>query len=266
MRYLKTESTYILGAFSSGDSVTISVYRLSDNTKVVNSDSCDEIGTTGKFKYLFSTTVSDKTEFLWVMTNGTEEQCGKIILGGWPNEICDKLPDDFIAGSGDKMSLESKHGSGSWEGTTPEDIDALLSEKHGTGPWTGGGGGGGAGCVWYPQDKEEVLKILGDLSESSSRELQLLGSIQSLVQELRNSVEARAEALGAVVSKIKVPTVNQIRALLSELPEPVTVDQIVEVSRKLDDITQMVVRLLRDEDIDELIGGDDDETIAGGIQ
>jgi len=262
LRYLKTECTYILGSFSSGDSVTISVYRLSDNTKVVDSDACNEIGATGKFKYLFSATVSEKTEFLWVMTNGIEEQSGKIILGGWPNEICDKLPDDFIAGSNDKTSLESKHGSGSWEGTTPEAIDAVLTKNHGAGSWKGGGGGGGGGCVWYPQDKEDVIKALKDLGRSEKKELELLANIEGLVQELRDSVEQRVEALSAMMSKLPEPVVKQIKVLLDELPEPVTVEQVVEVSRKLDDITKMVVRLLRDEDIDEILGGDDDEAVV----
>ena len=173
MRYLKTESTYILGNFTTGDTVTITIYRLSDDTKVVDAATCSEIGTTGRFKYLFSQSVTTKTEYLWIMTNGIEEQQGKIILGGYPDdikaqtdkmdfvgtdikatldgekvvltdeteaqidaieadtdEIQSKLPNDEIAGSIDKTSLESKHGSGSWEGTTPADVaDAVWDEK-----------------------------------------------------------------------------------------------------------------------------------------
>ena len=87
MRYLKTESTYILGNFTTGDTVTVTIYRLSDDTKVVDAATCSEIGATGRFKYLFSQSVTTKTEYLWIMTNGTEEQQGKIILGGYPDDI-----------------------------------------------------------------------------------------------------------------------------------------------------------------------------------
>ena len=178
------------------------------------------------------------------------------------HEIQSKLPDDYIAGSSDKSSLESKHGGGSWEGTTPEAIDAVLTKNHGAGSWKGGGGGGGGGCVWYPQDKEDVIKALKDLGRSEKKELELLANIEGLVQELRDSVEQRVEALSAMMSKLPEPVVKQIKVLLDELPEPVTVEQVVEVSRKLDDITKMVVRLLRDEDIDEILGGDDDEAVV----
>jgi len=174
MRYLKTESTYILGNFSHGDSVTITIYRLSDDVKV-DAATCSEIGTTGRFKYLFSQSVTTKTEYLWIMTNGIEEQQGKIILGGYPDdikaqtdkmnfvgtdikatldgekvlltdeteaqidaieadtdEIQSKLPDNIIAGSTDRTSLESKHGTGSWEGITPVAVaSAVWNALHG---------------------------------------------------------------------------------------------------------------------------------------
>lgn len=46
--------------------------------------------------------------------------------------ITGKLPDDDIAGSSDKTSLESRHGGASWEGTAPSNIanavwDALTA-------------------------------------------------------------------------------------------------------------------------------------------
>lgn len=91
MRYLEAESTYILSNFTTGDTVTITVYKLSDNSKVIDAVACSEIGTTGRFKYSFSQSISTKTEYLWVAENGTEEQQGKIILGGWPDEIA-KIP------------------------------------------------------------------------------------------------------------------------------------------------------------------------------
>ena len=87
MRYLEAESTFILGNFTTGDSVTVAVYKLSDNSKVVDAAACSEISTTGRFKYSFSQAIAAKTEYLWVMTNGIEEQQGKIILGGYPEDI-----------------------------------------------------------------------------------------------------------------------------------------------------------------------------------
>ena len=91
MRYSKEEQTYILGIFNSGDTVTIDIYRLSDNTKVIDSANCTEIGTTGVFKYLFSQTVTQKEEYLWIMSNGNYSKYGKIVLGGYIDDIRDDI-------------------------------------------------------------------------------------------------------------------------------------------------------------------------------
>ena len=87
MRYAQSETTNILGVFNSGDSVTIDIYRLSDNSKVVDAAPCTEIGTTGVFKYEFSQAVSQKEEFLWIMSNGEYSKYGKVILGGYMDDI-----------------------------------------------------------------------------------------------------------------------------------------------------------------------------------
>lgn len=87
MRYSKEESTYILAVFNSGDTVTIDIYRLSDNTKVVEGASCSEIGSTGIFKYEFSQVITQKEEFLWIMSNGSYSKYGKIVLGGWMDDV-----------------------------------------------------------------------------------------------------------------------------------------------------------------------------------
>jgi len=87
MRYAKSESTYILGIFNAGDTVTIDVYQLSDNTKVVDGASCSEVTGTGVFKYSFSQTISQKEEYLWIMDNGEYSKYGKIVLGGWINNV-----------------------------------------------------------------------------------------------------------------------------------------------------------------------------------
>lgn len=91
MRYSKDENTYILAEFTSGDTVKIDVYRLSDNNKVVDGASTSEVSSTGTFKYLFNIVVTEKTEFLLIMNNGTTDKKGKLILGGYPDDLSDKI-------------------------------------------------------------------------------------------------------------------------------------------------------------------------------
>ena len=91
MRFSKDENTYILAEFTSGDTVTIDVYRLSDDVKVVDGVSVSEISSTGTFKYLFNIVVTEKTEFLLIMDNGTTDKRGKLVLGGYPDDIEDIL-------------------------------------------------------------------------------------------------------------------------------------------------------------------------------
>jgi len=90
MRYLEDESTFILANYDTGDTVTIDVYRLSDNVQVVTDASMSEIGATGRYKYSFSQSVSAKTEYLYITSNSINEQQGKIILGGYPDDIKDE--------------------------------------------------------------------------------------------------------------------------------------------------------------------------------
>ena len=51
MRYTYAESPKCIGQFEHGDSVTIDIYRLSDNVKVVDAANCTEIDDTGFFAY-----------------------------------------------------------------------------------------------------------------------------------------------------------------------------------------------------------------------
>ena len=96
MRYAKDESTYILAQFNTGDTVTVDVYRLSDDSQIINGGACLEIGSTGVFKYNFNQSITSKEEYLWIMTNGTLEVKGKIVLGGYMDTIKNKV--NFIAG------------------------------------------------------------------------------------------------------------------------------------------------------------------------
>lgn len=91
MRYKLSENTYILGRFPSGSTVTITLYDLSDNSIVsLSSNACQEVGTTGIFKWSTANIASQPTtrkEYLWVMSDGTVSSLGKIVLGGYPDDI-----------------------------------------------------------------------------------------------------------------------------------------------------------------------------------
>lgn len=97
MRYSLTEGCTILGKFTNGDTVTISLYKLSDSSSVtLISNSCSQISTTGVFKWA-STNITTQptafTEYVWIMTNGTTSQYGKIVLGGYPDNADMKISD-----------------------------------------------------------------------------------------------------------------------------------------------------------------------------
>ena len=90
MRYLEAENPYIICRFTTGDTVTIDIYDLADDSKDVDGVSMTEIGSTGYFKYQFNPSISTLMEYLYIADNGTEEHAGKIILGGYPDGIKDK--------------------------------------------------------------------------------------------------------------------------------------------------------------------------------
>jgi hypothetical protein len=87
MRYQLAESSYILAQFPTGHTVTITIYKLSDNSVAVNAASMPEIGTTGVFKYQQSLAPVAETEYAWVATDSYDTKVGKILLGGYPDTI-----------------------------------------------------------------------------------------------------------------------------------------------------------------------------------
>jgi hypothetical protein len=107
MRYSKDENTYILAEFTSGDSVKIDIYRLSDNDKVVGDANVPEILSTGTFKYLFNITVTEKTEFLLIMNNGVIDKRGKLTLGGYPDELLEDADQMKTTISGVQVDLDN---------------------------------------------------------------------------------------------------------------------------------------------------------------
>jgi len=94
MRYSVQESTYILAVFNPGDTVTIDIYDLDSDSKVVDGASCSEVAGTGVYKYKFTQTITGKKEYLWIMTNGSISKYGKIVLGGWMDEVKDTLNEE----------------------------------------------------------------------------------------------------------------------------------------------------------------------------
>jgi hypothetical protein len=87
MRYLENENPYIICRFTTGDTATIDIYDLSDDSKDVDGASMSEIGLTGYFKYLFNPDIAVLKEYLYIADNSIEEHSGKIILGGYPDTI-----------------------------------------------------------------------------------------------------------------------------------------------------------------------------------
>ena len=90
MRYSESENPYIITRFATSDTVTIDIYDLSDNSLEVDGALMSEVGSTGYFKYQFNPTVTSLKEYLYIATNGTEEHAGKIVLGGYPDDIKDE--------------------------------------------------------------------------------------------------------------------------------------------------------------------------------
>lgn len=90
MRYLISESTYILCIFPTLSNVTIDIIRLSDDEKIIDAVTMAEIITKpGYYKYLFTPLPAPilKEEYLWEVTDGLTTRSGKLVLGGYPNLI-----------------------------------------------------------------------------------------------------------------------------------------------------------------------------------
>lgn len=87
MRYIESENPYIIARFTTGDTVTIDIYDLSDSSLLVNGAAMTEVAATGYFKYQFDPSPTSLKEYLYVADNTVEEHAGKIILGGYPDEI-----------------------------------------------------------------------------------------------------------------------------------------------------------------------------------
>ena len=88
MRYLLSETAYIMGVFASGVVPRINIYKLLDNSLVVTTGICTEIAVnTGFYKYPFTPNPSVFTQYAWIMTASGLNQYGKLEFGGWVNTL-----------------------------------------------------------------------------------------------------------------------------------------------------------------------------------
>ena len=82
---------WVLGELPSGETVTITLYDLADDSSVTLSDnSCSEVGTTGVYKWSTANITTQPTtmkQYLYFMTDGTNRFAGKIVVGGFPDEM-----------------------------------------------------------------------------------------------------------------------------------------------------------------------------------
>ena len=141
MRYILTENPYIICRFTTGDTVTIDIYDLSDDSKTIDGASMSEIGTTGYFKYQFNPSPTSLTEYIYIATNTTEEHAGKIIIGGYPDGIKDQTDkmnftstDIKATLDGEEVTTDSASRTGSKADVT--NLDVAVSSRNATTPPT----------------------------------------------------------------------------------------------------------------------------------
>jgi hypothetical protein len=131
VRHTLAENPYIICRYTTGDTVTITIRDLSDDSVIVNAASMTEIASTGYFKYQFNPSPAGLTEYIYITTNSIEEHAGKIMLGGYPNAIkteTDKIQPDII-------DVPANYKADVAALPTAIEIDTQLSSTHGGGSW-----------------------------------------------------------------------------------------------------------------------------------
>jgi hypothetical protein len=113
MRYKLTEGAWVLAKFDTGSTVTLTLYKLSDSSSVtLASGSMAEIGTTGVFKWNTSNITTQPTaytEYLWIATDGTLSQYGKVALGGYPDNLDMDVSDAGLSVAQDAKLMSLKN-------------------------------------------------------------------------------------------------------------------------------------------------------------
>lgn len=198
MRYQITETPKILGKFNTGDTVTITLYDLSDeSSETLTSNACNELGSTGVFYWSTSNITTQPTaftEYCWVMTNGTTSQYGKIVLGGYPDN-CDSPISDITV---DNAAIADAV----WDETLYEHIKAnSVGEKFNN---------FNAGISFDYQEirkivEQEINKISDSLPKSEKVDL------SEIVKKLDNAQEAIEEKLNKKDINVTYDIANSIK-------------------------------------------------------
>ena len=235
MRYSKSENTYILAVFDSGDTVTIDVYDLDTDTKVVDGASCSEIGTTGIFKYQFSQTITTKKEYLWIMSNGFYTRLGKIVLGGWLDDVKDKVDtylDETVSSRASQTDLDAvKAQTDKMQFDAGNNIQARINDK---------------GVMNNPPSEDindyknsesEIHSYLDSYPHKNDFKADVSNlALQSTLFEVKNQTD-----------KLQFDSVNKVKATLDG--EKVQLDD--DTSGKIDNINSLVSQI--SDNIDTLL-------------
>jgi len=222
MRYSIQESTYILAVFNPGDTVTIDIYDLDTDTKVVDGASCSEVAGTGVFKYLFTQAITEKKEYLWIMTNGIIKKYGKIVLGGWLDEVKDRVKTNLDEKVSTRASQTSVDNLSSQLSTHDSDIKAELGDIEGSG--------------YDPtvhslvNIKSKVDEVDGDLASHDSDIKAELGNIEGTgftpdTHSLVN-IKSDTEGIKAQTDKLQFDPNNYVKSM-AQNPELANLDATV---------------------------------------
>lgn len=179
MRYVAGESIALVGKFTTGATVAITITKLSDGTEEVSAAACSEIGISGYFQFDFEPSAG-YDEYLWVMTDGIDEVSGSFVVDGWPDtnnpsveEIRAEMDNNSTKLANLDAAVTSRLAAASYTAPpTASQIDAELTNEHGEGAWGSGVGlqlkeytltynGGpvtGVGC-WVTSDAAGLVRI-----------------------------------------------------------------------------------------------------------
>ena len=178
MRYQMNENSYIVAEFPTGSTVTIDIYKLSDNSKVVSAANMAEIGITGIFKYQQTLNPSVLTEYLYIATDGIDTRKGKIVLGGHPDTITESQENE----ESDITTIKNDIGDIKSDVSTIEsDISTIKSDES--------------------DIKESQSNTEGDIAIiklSQQNEEIYIGSINESINEIEEDIENIDESIAVL--------------------------------------------------------------------
>ncbi len=134
MRYINTESPRMVGRFSTGATVTITITKLSDGSVEISSAACSEIGSSGYFQYDFDPP-SGYDEYLWVMTDDIDEVAGSLVVDGVLANLDAKVSEVSAATPAQiraEMDANSKLANLPADPADESSIEAAITAAHAT--------------------------------------------------------------------------------------------------------------------------------------